>query len=238
MAEAAPTTEPDRKQPPAWLVNTIVLVTLVAMVGLSTWAIVGGLQSRAKSEPVPGGVITTGTVVDVVTHHDKGTTYRAVIRFTDRDGRTHTFQGQEGDQQPEAGQRCRVSYDPARPLGAHDLTFNHSSWRWPFWTGIFGASLSLVTTVGTALVLLRRRRDARAVAVPSRPAPAPLAHATGRLVGMALGLAIVWPVALLSGWSVAAPIGITIVALLGLAVTWSRARRERGNATESDQLDP
>lgn len=71
--------------------------------------------------------------------------YRAVIRFIDHEGREHTFTDGSGGQRPSVGELTQVSYDPAHPEVARDLTFNRESWRWSFWTGVLGIGVGLLT---------------------------------------------------------------------------------------------
>lgn len=137
-------------------------VVILFLLGMSIWLVTGGLHDRTLTEPVPGGVETTGTVVRVITHEGRGTTYRAVLRFTDRDGTVHHFTGNSGDERPEVGETGSVSYDPRRPEAAHDLTFNHTAWKWPFWTGIVTTSFTAFTALGVGVVAFKflRRRGA------------------------------------------------------------------------------
>lgn len=128
------------------------------ILGMGIWGLVGGWHDRALTRPIQGGVTTTGRVVEVVTYQGKGTTYAAVVEFHTQQGTTQRFQGEFGSGRPTVGSSSTVSYDPAHPNDAHDLTDNPGSWKWPFFTGLFATVLGVLVGAGQLTVILRRRK--------------------------------------------------------------------------------
>jgi len=237
MAATAQAVDQDRKEVAAWITVGVALVVCLGGLGVSILLVAGGLHGRALSEPVPDGLQTTGTVVDVLSHSDKGTTYRAVLRFTDLHGQTHTFKGREGDEEPEIGEHGRVSYNPGRPGEAHDLRFNHGSWRWPFWTGIFTGTVSLFG-LASIVYLLKRPSGHTEGRDPTTQLPdgsLPLTQVIersrlspvqkGRLIGLWMFPPVAWVVFPWAGLSLLAPIAFTTAAVLGTIVVISKGRR-------------
>ena len=80
------------------------------------------------SRPYRGGVITTGTVVQMTTEHPDGPDYvqrqmvglhAPVVQFTDQAGVTHTITSKlSGGRAPVIGSTRLVSYLPAEPAKA------------------------------------------------------------------------------------------------------------------------
>lgn len=117
-------------------------VSSLFLTGLAVWMLVGALDVRASSLPVPGGVTTTGKVVDVEVHDES---YEAAVEFSDRDGSRFVIRSVRGQDRPEIGTAVTVSYDPDRPELGHDITTNHDTWKWPFGTALIAGFVALVS---------------------------------------------------------------------------------------------
>lgn len=126
------------------------------------WLLVGGWHDRAMTKIVPGWVRTSGTVVDIYSHRERGMVYAPVIAFTDPSGGRHVFRAStSSDASPPVGSTVRVAYNPAKPAEAHDLSATPASWEWPFYTGLFGfAMCAAATALGTRTLIRRRRHRA------------------------------------------------------------------------------
>jgi hypothetical protein len=145
------------------LALVVVSVLLVGGFVAGVVLTVGGWHQRETEQPVKGWVTTTGTVVGIAgSKTGKGTVYGPIVSFTDESGVLHQFAAPAtGPGGPHLGGAATVSYDPANPSRAHDLS--DDSWRASFVTGVvilsvFGAALVLVLCVGLAVILRRRRR--------------------------------------------------------------------------------
>ncbi len=155
-----------RKTPPRGLrIFALLLVSVVVVGGFVAGVIltVSGWHQRATEQPVKGWVVTTGTVVGIAgSETGKGTVYGPIVSFTDKSGVHHQFAAPAtGPGRPDVGGPAKVSYDPANPSRAHDLS--DDSWRASFVTGIvllsvFGMALMLVLCVGLVILLRRRKR--------------------------------------------------------------------------------
>lgn len=236
MATSAGSVESERqkKEPPRWAAYLFGAAVFVFLLGLSTWLTVGALHSRADSRPIAGGVEVTGKVVDVDRTSDS--TYSAVIEFTDSAGRRYAFTGPSGEQEPGIGEPARVSYDPHDPSRAHDLTFNHASWKWPFWTGVSSIATTLLfALLAVAVVLRQRARAGSTEPATAETTPLPQTHTDqrlsraelGRLIGLwvpAVGIWIAWPFVDLP---VATPIAMTTVAVVLTAAILLIVRRRK-----------
>lgn len=233
------------KRRPTWARALFAVAAYAFLLSMSISLIIGGLRSRSDSLPVPGGVETTGTVVRVVSQTFRGTTYRAVIRFVDGAGVAHTFTGESGEQQPRVGAAAEVSYDPVHPAVAHDLTFNHTSWRWPFYTGIGTSAMTVGMSAFLGVVLVRgsRRRKAALSAPDASAQPVitePLSTASSfglnrsdriRLLALWVDLPIIWAILVVAGIPVAAPIAMTVVVVLLSVAILAKARNRRPDDT-------
>ena len=100
-------------------------------------------------QPIPGGVTTTGTVVRV-TGSSKET--RAIISFTTRTGEELTFTGPgESTTAIKSGQTVRVSYDPANPADARDMSAGGEAW-------IFSLILGFTCGLYPVIYVIQHRR--------------------------------------------------------------------------------
>jgi hypothetical protein len=131
---------------------------ILGLIGLLT------VQShRALVEPIPGGKITTGSVLSALTEDCSrdGCHYQPTIEFTDGTGRTHQFTGPETSIDPAVGSPVRISYDPGAPDDAHDLSISPSYWDYSTGTVMITiyAVAVLGITVTTVLVVRSRRRQ-------------------------------------------------------------------------------
>jgi hypothetical protein len=129
------------------------------VVGMSVSLVVRGLHTRSLLQPVPDGVEVTGTVVDVYVHQYKGVVYAPVVAFTDSAGRRHAFRAPTSSNRPTIGAPALVSYNPTKPVEAHDLSDSSGSWEMPFYTGaILLTFVSVEGLAGGAFLIHRRRR--------------------------------------------------------------------------------
>ena len=132
------------------------------VVGMSVSLVVGGLHTRSLLRPVPGGVQATGTVVDVYAHQYRGVVYAPIVAFTDSAGRRHTFRAPTSSDQPTIGAPALVSYNPANPAEAHDLSDSSGSWKMPFYTGAILLTFVSIEGVAVGVFVMHRQRRRRA----------------------------------------------------------------------------
>ncbi|MGH9016305.1 MAG: DUF3592 domain-containing protein [Acidimicrobiales bacterium] len=100
--------------------------TLIFVV-VGAFFIFGGYHQRAAIQPVAGGRPTTGTVVPVLNGENCGRCgcspdRTPTIRFATTSGTPYTFVGPTYGSQISSGQTVTVSYDPASPDVAHDVS--------------------------------------------------------------------------------------------------------------------
>lgn len=150
---------------PRWahvLLRVLCLPVLAGMLWMGLSLVASGNDTRTRSRPVPGGVTTTGAVIDVETVEGKNRpTYRAVVEFADQDGRRHTFDVPTGERRPTVGVEAEVSYDPQDPGRASDLTTAPDVWKWPFYTGLLTVGTVVVVLLVVILVWFARARRVR-----------------------------------------------------------------------------
>lgn len=151
------------KAPPKWLrVLSLAVVAVIPIVfmtmGISGLVHVRHVQSLLR--PLPGGTVTTGTVLGSHVSCFRSCTYEPHIRYTDRDGNPHTFTAPYQSDYPAVGSTVKVSYNPKVPSEAHNISNGPSSWSFELFTMIFLITISglFVTGGGLAAVLLRRKR--------------------------------------------------------------------------------
>jgi hypothetical protein len=137
--------------------------------------------------PVAGGVTTTGTIISFRTGQNCGrysctAYYVPSIRFTTAEGARQTFVGPEDDNQEWVGEKVQVSYDPARPSVAHDLSANAGS------TVLAGVLTGVLLAFGLLILLLGHRRFAGPQPDGDKRWPGhPLVHSTKAvLIGSAV----------------------------------------------------
>jgi Protein of unknown function (DUF3592) len=112
-----------RRPAPSWVAQLRFAVFLAIGVAL----LIGGLRRYDAAQPIPGGRTATGTVVAVSTgqncgRHGCSAYWVPAIRFTAASGRTVTFAGPESGNPIDTGDQVRVSYDPANPASARDVS--------------------------------------------------------------------------------------------------------------------
>lgn len=169
MSETDPVVAPvgGRRRKPASrrqrvVAGVVACLAFFAVVGMSVSLVVGGLHTRSLLRPVPGGVLVTGRVVDVYVHQYKSVVYAPIVAFTDSAGRVHTFRAPTSSDRPTVGAAALVSYNPANPDEAHDLSDSSRSWRVPFYTGAILLTFVLVESLAVGAFVLHRRRRPRA----------------------------------------------------------------------------
>jgi len=149
---------------PRWAAH----LQLVVFVGVGVALLVGGVRRYDAVQPVAGGKTTMGTVVSVSTGQDCGrhgcsSYWVPAIQFTAADGRTVTFAGPESGSPINSGDQVRVSYDPADPAVARDMSAGSGdAWR------LIGIG-ALAVLAAPASLLLRFRRFQAALDSFRRP---------------------------------------------------------------------
>jgi len=116
---------------PRWVAH----VQLAVFVGVGVALLIGGVRRYDAVQPIAGGKTATGTVVSVGTgqncsRHGCSSYWVPAIQFTAADGRTVTFAGPESGSPVSTGDQVRVSYDPANPVVARDMSAGSGdAWR-------------------------------------------------------------------------------------------------------------
>lgn len=92
-------------------------------------ALASGLRIRSQGEPVPGWRQTTGRIAgSVPSNTGREWIYAPVISFR-AGGQTVRFDGPTSTTPPVIGTPAQVSYDPAKPADAHDLSISSAVWK-------------------------------------------------------------------------------------------------------------
>lgn len=158
MRKAKGATEPNNT-----LVVLLCVVTSITMIALAIPFIVTGANWRDDTTPIPGGVLTEGRVVRVITdegtRRDRRTTYRAVVEYTDTAGTRHQLTNKAGETPPYVDEVVQISYPADDPASGRNLTTGRKAWKVPYVTGIGIIVASVVIdliVIGT--ILIRRRR--------------------------------------------------------------------------------
>lgn len=149
-------------EPNNTLVVLLCVVTSITMIALAIPFIVTGAEWRDDTTPIPGGVLTEGRVVRVIT--DEGTrrdrrTYRAVVEYTDTAGTRHRLTNKAGETPPYVDEVVQISYPADDPASGRNLTTGRKAWKVPYVTGIAIIVVSVVIdliVIGT--ILIKRRR--------------------------------------------------------------------------------
>jgi hypothetical protein len=97
----------------------------LAGIVLASAALIGGIHERSLTERIPGGVSTTGRVVEVVPIGCKGgCEWQETVHFSVPGRGVVAFKPPNTTSQPAVGQVVSVSYLPSDPAGAHDVSDN------------------------------------------------------------------------------------------------------------------
>jgi hypothetical protein len=156
------------KRSPKWLQYLALAIAAVVPIVLITVGIYGFTHVRHEQsllQPIPGGVLTTGTVVGSHEYCYRGCTWEPVVRFSDRTGNVYTFIAPYQDAYPALGSKVQVSYNANVPGQAHDISNDPSSWDFELFTMIFVlclAGLWLLIAAIVAVSLWRKRANASA----------------------------------------------------------------------------
>jgi hypothetical protein len=135
------------------LILTVVAVVMIG-VGLSLWH---------GQQPIKGGVLTTGHIVDLQVEQDTDSndTYKyPVIEFAEHEN-VHRFTFRQSGFGGDVGDAVEVRYDPSDPSRAQ---WADAPGRW-FWSIFFLAGVAAVAVEGA--ILLRRRAGAMGSRKPS-----------------------------------------------------------------------
>lgn len=138
-----------------------VLVLSLSYAGSIT-LIVSALHTRSLVRPVPGGIQTTGRVVEVQTVWAKdGDVYRPIVAFTDSSNHRIVFSAPTSDDEPNVGDSAQVSYDPDDPTTAHDLSDSSGSYSAPMFAGVAILIVAVALTPLYVWLLVRVFRSRR-----------------------------------------------------------------------------
>jgi hypothetical protein len=132
--------------------RVVVLLFNVFLAGLGVFFIVSGYNLRAAVRPIVGGKTTIGTVVSVLNGENCGRygcspDWTPTIRFETPDGAAYTFAGPTYSSQISAGQTVNVSYLPANPAVAHDISASSGQGVLLIGFGAFAAVIGLGSSV-------------------------------------------------------------------------------------------
>ena len=122
--------------------RTITLVVHAVLLAFGVFLVVNSYNRWSEAQPVAGGKTTSGSVVAVALGQSCGRyscspTWTPTIRFMTTDGVAHTFVGPESNSQLSDGDSVRVSYDPANPAVAHDVSAGTGSSLVELGLGVF-----------------------------------------------------------------------------------------------------
>lgn len=140
--------------------NTIITDLVLTAVGVGF--VLAGLGMWRSQQPIEGGVLTAGTIVDKVTRQSTDSdghtsTFRMpIIEFTDRFEREHRFEAEMSGFGEDIGDVVEVRYDPSNPSRAQ-WADQPGKWMWSVFAGI--GLLVLLVEIG---LLFRRRSRFRA----------------------------------------------------------------------------
>jgi hypothetical protein len=145
---------------------TAVVVLGIALIAALPAAVIGAaLHTRHITSAIKGGVTTTGTITSVESQAElHGRSYTPTIAFTDRDGHVHLFSGPSDATSQKIGTRVTVSYDPADPEHAADVSAGSTTWKITLGVGV---ALAAAEVVGAGWVIRQRRVARRAAATTS-----------------------------------------------------------------------
>jgi hypothetical protein len=128
--------------------RSFTLVLLLLFAALGVFFVVSSYNGWAAVQPIAGGETATGTVVSVVNGESCGRygcspNWTPTIRFETTSRESHTFVGPTYSSQISAGQNVKVSYDPANPAVAHDVSASDGDGLLLIGFGAFAAVLGL-----------------------------------------------------------------------------------------------
>ncbi|HTW20364.1 MAG TPA: DUF3592 domain-containing protein [Mycobacteriales bacterium] len=148
-----------RQRPPTPKWVSALLVLGVVLIALLPVALIGaGLHIRGQVTPIKGGSRATGTIVGVSSEDEiHGKSFTPTIAFTDSRGHVHLFDGPSDATAQKVGTKVVVSYDPADPDHATDVSAGTTGWKATFWTGV-GLGVVEVGLIGW---VIRRRVKVR-----------------------------------------------------------------------------
>jgi hypothetical protein len=132
---------------------------VILVAALPVALIFAGLHVRGQVSPIKGGRQAAGTIVDVTSAEAlHGRTYTPTIVFTDSTGHVHLFDGPSDATSQRVGTRVTVSYDPADPDHAADVSAGARTWEVTFWAGV-GLAVAEVVVAGVVAkrIVVRRR---------------------------------------------------------------------------------
>lgn len=148
----------NRKPPPKWLRYVSLGIAVAVPVVFMTLGVQGLIHVRhvqSLLRPIPGGEMTTGTVLGSHESCYRSCTYEPEIQYSDESGHVYTFTAPYQSDYPPVGSAVRVSYNPKVPGQAHDISNGPSSWSIELFTAIFMISISGIYLLGGGALALR-----------------------------------------------------------------------------------
>jgi hypothetical protein len=144
-------------------------MTDVVLTAVGVGFLLAGLGTWRSQQPIKGGVLTTGMIVDKVTRQSSNSdgsssTFKMpIIEFTDKFEREHRFEAGTSGFGEEIGDVVQVRYDPTNPSRAQ-WADQPGKWMWSIFAGI--GLLVLLVEIG---LLLRRRSRFRSAGQKAGP---------------------------------------------------------------------
>jgi Protein of unknown function (DUF3592) len=154
-----------------------------------------GISRYNAVQPIAGGRTTSGTIVAVSTgqncgRHGCSTYWVPMIQFT-ANGRNFTFAGPQSGNSINTGGQVRVSYDPAHPASARDMSAGvGQAWL------LIGIGAVVILAGSASFLLGFRRLHAKLNLTSARDGSGWVGHsglhsARGSFIGLAVVVAIV-----------------------------------------------
>ncbi len=128
--------------------RAFVHVLNLVFVAMGIFFLVGGYNEWAAVQPIAGGTTTVGTIVSVATGETCGRygcspNWTPTIRFETPSGASYTFSGPTSGSQVSTGESATVSYLPANPSVAHDISASGVQGVVEIGFGVFATVLGL-----------------------------------------------------------------------------------------------
>ena len=137
-----------RSRKSALLVLAFMTVVYVGGTIFGLWMAADTHRRMDTLRPIPGGIVTNGAIVRADEHCSKSCWWDPHIQWTDRHGAVHEFKGVSYSDRPLPGATVRVSYDPAHPTIAHEISRSPSILDPPLYTGYaIAATASIIGVI-------------------------------------------------------------------------------------------
>ena len=150
---------------PAWakpILGVLMVGIPIFFIGMGGWGIGHVTHEQSLLRPVQGGLQTEGQIISEDESCYRSCTYTPTIQFMDLHGGVHQFTAPPSQDYLSEGTSVTVSYNPANPSEAHDLSDGgSSSWNLPLFTSIFFIAISGLFLAFAGTTTVRRRRRGR-----------------------------------------------------------------------------